>query len=461
MKKKSFASLLSAATCFVAPFVAKSKPVLTLAAPTIDLDAMRQSAPRAVMAMPMAKAQTVEEVVAEINTAFTAYKASVEAQMAGKADIVAIEQIERINDNISALMSQFEGLSAKQAALALGGGGSGASLSPEASAHADAFDGWFRRGREPDAGMRSLEVAAKLTTQSDPDGAYLVPTEMEGGIDRVLGTVSAVRGAARVINVSTSEYKKLVSLGGATSGWVGEDDDRAETATPVLREIAINTGEIYANPYATQTMLDDAIVDVAGWLAEEVSIDFAEKESDAFINGNGVKKPRGFLTYDTVDNSSYGMGKTSAFGKIGFVKTGNAGTLGTQADAIIDLYYALRSGYRTGASFITSDAVMGTIRKMKDGEGNYLWAPPTAVDMPATFLGKPVITDDYMPGVANGAFPIAFANFKRAYTIIDRMGIRVLRDPYTKKPFVGFYTTKRVGGGVTNFEAIKLLKVAA
>lgn len=309
--------------------------------------------------------------------------------------------------------------------------------------------------------MRQLEVNARLTTQSDPDGGYLVPTQMEDGVDRVLGTVSAIRGAARVITLGTSEYKRLVSMGGATSGWVGEEDERPETDTPVLREIAINTGEIYANPHATQTMLDDARFDVAAWLAEEVSIEFAEQEGAAFVSGNGKNKPRGFLSYDTVANDAYGTGKASAWGKIGFVKSGKAGEFAEQADSLIDLYYALKSGYRAGASFVTSDALMGTVRKMKDGQGNYLWAPPTGIDMPSTILGKPVITDDNMPKLAANSFSFAFGNFNRGYTIVDRMGVRVLRDPYTKKPFVGFYTTKRVGGGVTNFEAIKLLKFAA
>jgi len=194
-------------------------------------------------------------------------------------------------------------------------------------------------------------------------------------------------------------------------------------------------------------------VDIAQWLADEVSITFAEQEGAAFISGNGIKKPKGVLAYPTVANASY------AWGKLGFVVTGGAAAFASSnpADAIINLHYALKAGYRNNASWLISDAVMGTVRQMKDGQNNYLWAPPT-VDAPATILGKPVVTDDNMPALAANAFPIAFGDFQRGYLISDRMGVQVLRDPYTNKPYVQFYTTKRVGGGVVNFEAIKLLK---
>jgi len=195
-------------------------------------------------------------------------------------------------------------------------------------------------------------------------------------------------------------------------------------------------------------------MDLAAWLASEVGITFAEQEGAAFISGNGVRRPRGLLTYPTVANASYD------WGSIGYVVTGAAAAFATSnpADAMIDLYYALKAGYRNGATWLTSDAVMATIRKFKDGQGNYLWAPPTGVDMPATILGKPVATDDNMPALGANAFPVAFGDFRRAYLILDRVGIRVLRDPYTSKPNVKFYTTKRVGGGLANFEAVKLLK---
>jgi HK97 family phage major capsid protein len=214
---------------------------------------------------------------------------------------------------------------------------------------------------------------------------------------------------------------------------------------------------MYANPMTTQGMLDDGIVDIAAWLADEVNITFAEQEGAATMTGNGVKRPRGLFAYDTVANASY------AWGSVGFVVSGGASGFASSApaDALIELYHALKQGYRNNGVFLTSDATLAAMRKFKDGQGNYLWAPPTVADAPSTILGKPVRTDDNCPAVAANAFPVAFGDFKRAYLMVDRQGIRVLRDPYTNKPYVGFYTTKRVGGGIANFEAVKLLKIAA
>lgn len=395
-------------------------------------------------------------VLAELQKTFQAFKEAREEEMKGINakfdDVVTKDKVDRINNEISDLTKMLDEVNATMNALRVGGGGG--EDDPDKAAYGQAFNKWFRKGDRAVEDLGELAVKAKMTTDSDPDGGYLVPTEMDSQIDRVLGTVSAMRQLARVISISTDEFKKLVNMGGAGSGWVGEREGRSETSTPTLRELVFNTAEIYANPAATQKLLDDASVDIARWLADEVGIEFAEQEGAAFVTGDGVKKPRGFLAYDTVANASY------AWGKLGFVVSGGAAGFASSnpADAIIDLYYALKAGYRNGASFLTSDAVMKDIRKFKDGQGNYLWAPPTGPDMPATILGKPVVTDDNMPALGSNAFPMAFGNFQRGYLIVDRMGVRVLRDPYTNKPYVHFYTTKRVGGGVQNFEAIKLLK---
>ncbi|MHA6690590.1 phage major capsid protein [Devosia sp. A449] len=373
-------------------------------------------------------------------------------------DVVSRDKVDKINNEISALNKALNEVNQAIAAAVIGPAG-GINHDPDVVAHSDAFNKWFRKG--VDNGLADLEVSAKLTTQSDPDGGYLVPSETESTIDRVLGTVSTLRSLSRVITISGQEYKKLVNVGGATSGWVGEEDERPETANPKLREIVINTGEIYAMPGATQTTLDDARIDIGGWLGEEVSIEFSEQENRSFVSGNGVKKPRGFLSYDMVQNDAY------AWGKLGFIASGDASgfiassTTANPADALIDLHYALKQGYRANASWLMSDATMGKVRKWKDADGNYIWAAPTDKAGVATILGKQVHNDDNMPKVAANAFPIAFGDFRRGYLIADRAGIRVLRDPFTSKPNVLFYTTKRVGGGVVNFEAIKLLKIAA
>lgn len=403
-------------------------------------------------------AQNAQEIFAELKQTVEAFKAAHEEELKGinkkLADVVQTEKVERINADISKLQKALDDLNAFKAAMEIGGGG-GDSLDPAAKEHSQAFNKWFRKG--VDNGLADLEVKAALTTQSDPDGAFLVPKETESTIDRVLGTVSTMRQLATVMPVGTDTYQKFVSMGGANAGWVGEEEARPATNTPTLRDIIITVMEMYANPFTTQKMLDDGIIDIAAWLADEVQITFAETEGAAFVSGNGVKKPRGFLAYDTIANASW------SWGKLGFtVSGGAAGFAATDpADALIDLHYSLKQGMRSGASWLMSDPTMGTVRKMKDGDGTYLWQAPSAAAELPTILGKPVYTDDNMPAIGANAFPIAFGDFRRGYLIADRIGIRVLRDPYTNKPKVGFYTTKRVGGGVTNFEAIKLLKIAA
>lgn len=406
-----------------------------------------------------ADAGNAAAILAELQKTFETFKAEREAELKGInakfADVVQTEKVDRINGEITKLQKALDDTNAMLAALKVGGAAS--PVDPVKAEHTKAFGQYFRRG--VDAGLRELEVKATMRTDSDPDGGYVTPEETETAIDRVVGTVSVMRQIARVMKISASVYKKLVSQGGAGSGWVGERDPRPETATPTLSELVFNVMEVYANPAATQTLLDDARVDIAAWLADEVSTTFAEQEGAAFITGDGNLKPRGILSYSTIANASY------AWGKLGYIASGVAAALTDSThngtDALIDLYYSLKGPYRNGASFLMSDAVMGTVRKFKNTDGDYIWAPPTSAGEMATILGKPVYNDDNMQAVGANAFPIAFGNFDRGYLIVDRFGIRVLRDPYTNKPYVHFYTTKRVGGGVSNFEAIKLLKVAS
>ena len=400
-------------------------------------------------------------ILNELKQTFETFKAEREKEVAdlkkGMADVVQTEKVDRINAEITKLQSSLDDVNATLAALKVGAAGDDNPLSAERRDYARAFDRFFRRG--VDAGLSDLAVKAAMSTDSDPDGGYVVPDQMEGTIDRVLGTVSAMRSIARVISISAGTYKKLINKGGAEGGWVGEREDRPQTAGPTLSELAFPAMEIYANPAATQTLLDDATVDIAAWLADEVSIVFAEKEGVAFVTGDGVNKPRGLLSYDAVANASY------EWGKIGYVASGVAAALtdGTHngADALIDLVYGLKQGYRQNARFLLNRSTQAAIRKLKSKtEELYLWQPPIAAGQPATLLGYPVTDDDNMHDIGAGKFPIAFGDFQRGYLIVDRVGVRVLRDPYTAKPFVLFYTTKRVGGGVQNFEALKLLKIA-
>jgi HK97 family phage major capsid protein len=273
---------------------------------------------------------------------------------------------------------------------------------------------------------------------------------------RRLAEISPIRAIATVRVVSGGHYKRAVSVNGPAAGWVAETAPRPQTDAPSLSELSFPAMELYAMPAATQTLLDDAVLDIDAWLAEEVETAFAEQESVAFVTGNGVGRPKGFLSYDTVANASWGAGK------LGFVATGAAGAFpaSNPTDVLFDLIYALRAGYRQGASFVMNRRVQSAIRKFKDADGNYLWQPPLAADRAATLMGFPLVEAEAMPDLSAGSHSIAFGDFKRGYLVVDRVGLRTLRDPYSAKPYVLFYTTKRVGGGVQDFDAIKLLRFA-
>lgn len=399
-----------------------------------------------------------KKVIEDLNKAFEEFKATNDEEIAqlkkGAADVVTTEKLDRVNASVSELQKEIDEFNKKIARLSVGSGDKD-ETSPEAKEHAKAFNQYFRRGTE--AGLRELEINAAISTDSNPDGGYLIPEELESTIDRVLGTVSAIRNLCRVINISSDTYKKLVNVGGAGSGWVGQRESRTETSTPTLEELVFTAMELYAEPASTQQALDDSRLDIAGWLADEVSTKFAEDEGAAFATGTGVQEPKGILSYTKVANASYVWGKT------GFITSGAAAAFATTdpVDKFIDLIHALKSGYRQNATWLTNDLTVSTVRKFKDGQGQLLWQPSIQLGVPPLLLGYPVVTDDNMPDVAADAFSIAFADFRRAYMILDRQGIRVLRDPLTNKPFVKFYTTKRVGGGIQNFEAIKLMKIAA
>jgi HK97 family phage major capsid protein len=422
--------------------------------------------PRAVAGFrPRADGQNATQILAQLQSDFAAFKEANDAALAGKADVVAEEKVQRINDSVTELQSSIDEMNKVIAALKLNGSGMGgmtaaemlrAGRTTEQLAYKERFEAAFRRGNVSDADLHSLAVKAAMSTQSDPDGGWMVPVDVDREISRVLMTTSAMRGLAQIMTISTLQYEKLVSQGGASTGWVGETDARGTTTNPQLAKIAIEAMEIYAQPYATQTLLDDAFVDVGAWLADEVSISFAEQEGLAFITGNGVKKPSGIQRYTAVADNTY------VWGKIGYAGTGGAAFKADPGglDTLESSLYLLKGGYRANAAWMMNRKTIGVVRQMKDSQGHYQWQPSQQLGEPALLLGYPVADDDNMDDLGANKFPVAVADWKRAYLIVDRIGTRVLRDPYTNKPYVQFYTTKRVGGGVQNFEALKLIKCA-
>ena len=312
-----------------------------------------------------------------------------------------------------------------------------------------AFAGFVRAGT-------TLEMKA-FTGVTGEAGGFAVPREIDAAIARVLTGASPIRGIAHVVQVGSAGYRKLITTGGTPSGWAAETGPRPETASPVFTELAPPMGELYANPSASQAMLDDAAFDVEQWLAEEIAAEFARAEGAAFVGGNGVNRPRGFLTGPT----STAKDGVRPLGTLQYLPSGAASDFGANPDErLIDLVQSVRAPYRQGASWVMNASTLARIRKFKSNDGMPLWQPSLAGGQPAMLLGYPVVETEDMPDIAANAFAIAFGNFRAGYLIAERSETAILRDPYSNKPFVSFYATRRIGGCIADSEAIKLMKFA-
>lgn len=358
-------------------------------------------------------------------------------------------------EKIAALEADIAGLKGVMAARAIEAqrpaldGVKGVDLDPQRAAFVDRY---LRRGQEAGVELKSFSGA------SGSVGGYAVPREIDAEIERVLKAMSPIRAIANVVKTGTAGYRKLVTTGGVASGWASETGARGETATPSFAEIAPPSGELFANPAASQAMLDDAAFDVESWLAREIAAKFAAAEGAAFVNGNGTNRPKGFLTYPVTAEAD----GVRAFGTLQYVASGAAGAFASSgaADRLIDLVQAVKAPYRQGASFVMNSKTLAGIRKLKTSDGQFLWQPGLAGAAPATLLGYPVVEAEDMPDIAADALAIAFGNFASGYVVAERNETSILRDPYSNKPFVHFYAVKRIGGAVANSEAIKVMKFA-
>jgi HK97 family phage major capsid protein len=399
------------------------------------------------------KSAAGEDVLADLNRAFIAFKDTNEERLAQLetrlgADVVTEEKLQRIDRAIDETKRRLDRVALDLSRPRL----AGAPREDEAAReHKSAFALYMRAGES--AGLKALESKA-LSAGSGPDGGYLVPTPAEQEILRRLARLSPIRAIASVREISTASLRKARATQGPATGWVAETAARPQTTNQQIVDLTFPAMEIYAMPAATQTLLDDAAVDIEQWIAEEVQTAFAEQEGTAFVSGSGTDRPKGFLSYANVADASW------SWGNIGYVATGVSGGFAASnpSDALFNLVYALRAGYRQNGKFVMNRQTQSTIRKFKTTSGEYLWAPPASLDASATLLNFPVVEAEDMPNVGADSFSVAFGDFLRGYIVVDRLGVRVLRDPYSAKPYVLFYTTKRVGGGVQDFEAIKLLK---
>ena len=357
-------------------------------------------------------------------------------------------EIETTMDPLAASFAAIEELPHEDAAAAVA-----ARPALDGARKASGFaEGYLRHGIESGIEAKSFEGT------SGAAGGYAVPQEIDAAIDATLTAISPIRAIANVVRVGSAGYRKLVTTGGTPSGWVSEAAARPETDTPDFVEIAPPMGELYANPAASQAMLDDAAFDVEAWLASEIATEFARAEGAAFVAGSGVNRPRGFLS-ETITGEADGV---RAFGSLQYVATGADGGFAASDPeyALVDLVQSLASPYRQGAHFVMNSASLSAIRKFKTADGAFLWQPGLIAGHADTLLGYPVVEADDMPDIGAGALAIAFGNFKAGYLIAERSETAILRDPFSNKPFVHFYATKRVGGQVSNSEAIKLLKFA-
>jgi HK97 family phage major capsid protein len=314
-------------------------------------------------------------------------------------------------------------------------------------------DSYLRKGIE--AGFE----AKRLSIGVAGEGGLAVPLEIDQRIEATLKQISPIRAIADVVKVGSASYRKLVAVGGVASGWVAEAAGRPETATPLFSEVAPPMGEIYANPAATQPMLDDAQFDVEAWLANEIATEFARAEGVAFVSGSGTAQPKGFLTYPVAATGD----AVRPFGTLQYVASGAAGAFAASnpADRLVDLVHALRSPYRQGAAWVMNSNTISVIRKFKDSTGDFIWRNGLQEGEASTLLGYPVVEVDAMPDLAANSLSIGFGQFRSAYVIAERGETAVLRDPYSNKPFVHFYATRRVGGALVNSEALKLMRFSA
>ena len=413
----------------------------------------------------------IKDLVTGIATAFEEYKqtndARIEAIKAGKGTAELDAKLARMDaaiDNMGEVKSKLEAMETRMSRP--GAYGEGESTSREAAEYKGAFLNWMRsptdqeRQQKVTAAQRNLETrAADARTSTGASGGFALPEEIERTIARLGVDMSPIRSLATVRTVGTPDYKELIDVNGAAFEWIGETDTRAQTNTPDLAEIAPTFGMASAKPQATEESLDDLFFDVENWLIQSAAEAIYAGEGVAFVSGNGTKKPKGFLAgpapLSTADSSR-------AFGTLQYIASAQAAAMPTSPDVFFDMIYSLRARYRANATWVTSKAVLATIRKYKEATTNaYMWQPALAAGQPSSFAGFPIVEAEDMPAVGAGTFPLAFGDFREGYLICDRVGMRMTRDEITTPGYVKFYIRKRVGGVLRNTQAIKLLKIAA
>lgn len=386
----------------------------------------------------------VAEAFDEFLEAFNEFKATNDERLEqlekrGAADTLTRDKLSRLDN----ALTHYDQMILKAARPPLGGHGE----DTEARA---AMNAYVRKGRTD--GYEGLESKG-MSVGSEADGGYLVPDETETTLLTALRDESPIRSLASTLTISTSLYKRPFVVSGAGSGWVAETAARVETSAPQLAELGFPAMELYACPAATKQLLDDSVVDIENWLVAEMATSFGEQETRAFIQGDGLTMPKGILAYPQAPFAAAG------FGQVGTLGTGTSGDFDPDApaDALLDLVHSLGAKYRRNGTFLMNRMTLSAVRRLKNADGDYLWQPRLGEGLETSLMGFRVEECEDMPDIAPGDAAIAFGDFRRAYLIVDRQGVQILRDPYSAKPYVLFYATKRVGGGITDFNGLRLL----
>jgi len=399
----------------------------------------------------MADMDEVKSLIEAQGRAWEEFKKTNDERIQAKADGKSVSDLDV---KLAKISTDLEEVAKKAARMDVGNASKGDAETEEQMEHRKAFNMYLRKGRE--GNLAELQQKA-MNTGSDPDGGYLVLPDMDRTIDRVAPTISAMYRLANNVTIGTAQYQKLVKTSGMSMRRIADGSAGGETTEPKYAKLLIDVHTAEVEPWVNNETLEDSFIDLAGDLAGEAAIGFAEGAGSEFITGDGVGKARGITAYTNVANASY------AWGSVGYVVSGKSAAFASvaPADKIVNMQHSLKSQYRPGAVWLANDATLGVMRQMKDGSGTYyLWNPDPAAGFGGRFLGSPVEVDDNMPAIGAGSYSLAYGNFRRAYTIVNRAGTTLIRDNLTSKGVTKFNFRRRFGGGVTNFEAFKLLKMA-
>ncbi len=397
----------------------------------------------------------IKKLLEKQKTAFEEFKKKSDEVAASKlskkeVDVLLAESFDKVNKDVGDCQKSIDELLKQKGRLDAAGG----TGTVEEAEYKEAFDGFMRKGADTDlAGLQQKT----MTVGSDPDGGIFVPSETEKGIDGMLRANSAIMGLARNVTIGGNSYKKRVRTSGAGYGWAGETETPSETSTPQYGQLEFRVGKIWAEPQISSDLLEDAEINIEAELQNEVELDMSEGVAEAVMIGSGVKKPKGLLAYEIVANASW------EWGKLGYVASGASGAFATDkpTDQLIDLQHALKAGYRNNAVWVMNDLTLATVRKFRNDVDDLIWQPGITAGAPSLLLGKPVVSDDFVPDIATNSLSVIFGDIRRTYLVVNRRGIAILRDPYTAKPYVKYYTTKRIGGGIQHFESCKVMKFAS